>query len=372
MALQDALRAAGIESEIFVEIEDPETADRTRLVESCTSDDGDVLVYQFATASDLAKWLVDRPGPLVVNYHNVTPPACFAPWDNELARHQVQAGYELIALAGRATLGVAVSEWNRRDLVDAGFPATAVVPPIVAVDAGESGPLDGGAGRDGGVGGDGGAGGAGRDGGRSPRTTGARWLAVGRLAPNKAVEDAVAGLLAYRMSYDPEAVLEVVGKPAVGSYARGLRAYAAELGLADAVRFEGKVDDGALADAYAHCDVLVVVSDHEGFCLPAVEAMARGLPVVAYREGALPEVLGDAGVLIETKDPATISAAVHRLQVDDGWRRRIVERGRTRVEELGLADAAARLVELLRCVSDGSPWPEAVTLAESPAEPPAG
>ncbi|HUA96066.1 MAG TPA: glycosyltransferase family 4 protein [Acidimicrobiales bacterium] len=340
--LQHALRARGVRSEIYVELDDPDTVDRTRPARSYPgeAEAGDVLVYQFATASDLAGWLVGRPEPLIVNYHNVTPPELFAPWDNGLARHQVRAMAELSALAPRAALGVAVSELNRRDLRQRGFAATAVVPPIVDLRAVES--TDGAAG------------------GGQPRRRGARWLSVGRLAPNKAVEDTIAALLAYRRRHDAEASLLVVGGTPVPAYAEALEQYAAELGLADAVRFAGKVDDDALGDAYRTSDVLVVASEHEGFCLPVVEAMAQGLPVVACRRGALPEVLGDAGVLLENKDPVVTADAVHRLQTDDEWRAAVVGAGHRRLPALGLDDAAPRLAGLLLAVREGDPWPSGV------------
>jgi glycosyltransferase involved in cell wall biosynthesis len=349
MGLRDLLVERGIASEIYVELEDTETVGQTRLWDSYRREarPGDVLVYQFATASDMARRLAERPERLVVNYHNVTPPPLFATWDNELARHQVQAHVELAALAGRAALGVAVSEMNRSDLVETGFAATAVMPPIANLSLRAAGVRTGGV--------------------EPPRGgrvqgAGARWLSVGRLAPNKAVEDTIAALLAYRAVYDPEAQLVVVGKPAVESYARALSRYAADLGLADAVRFAGKISDEALETAYQHADVLVVTSKHEGFCLPVVEAMAHDVPVVAVGEGALPEVLGDAGVLVEGRDPLGLASAVHRVQTDAGWRAHLVASGQNRLPALGLAEAGPRLVELLSAVLERSEWPAGVQL----------
>jgi len=152
----------------------------------------------------------------------------------------------------------------------------------------------------------------------------------------------------------------VVGSTPVPAYADALEQFAAELGLADAVRFAGKVDEDALADVYRTSDVLVVASEHEGFCLPVVEAMAQGLPVLACRRGALPEVLGDAGVLLENKDPVVTADAVHRLQTDDEWRSAVVAAGHRRLPALGLDDAGARLAGLLLAVRDGDPWPPGV------------
>ena len=344
VAVRDILVARGIGSEIYVDLDDPETAEQTRPASSYPSraQVGDVLVYQLATASELAERLAGRTERLVVNYHNITPPPLFAPWDDGLARHQVQAHAELRRLAARAVLGVAVSELNRGDLVDADFAATAVVPPVVQLPA-EGGP-------------------SAANSERAARRQGAKWLAVGRLAPNKAIEDTVAALLAYRLRHDPAAELLVIGKPALPGYAAALRRYVADLGLIDAVHFVGRVSDAVLTAAYADADVLVVSSEHEGFCLPVVEAMAHGLPVVAFREGALPEVLGDGGVLLYSKDPLAVADAVRRLQTDDPWRAQRVAAGRAHLPSLGLATAGERLVDLLMAVRDGAPWSEEVTV----------
>ncbi len=341
-AVQSLLAVRGIRSEVYVELVDPETADRTRLAGDYEreAEPGDIVVYQFATASDLAEVLATRSETLIVNYHNVTPPDLFAPWDNTLARHQVRAMAELDLLSTRAALGVAVSEWNRQDLVAARYAATAVVPPVVTVPRPSRTS-------------------------REPWAGGGRWLSVGRLAPNKAVEDVLAALVVARTDDDPCAQLTVVGRPALAAYARALAAYAAELGIADAVTFSGHVDEAGLEAAYGAADVVVVASEHEGFCLPAVEAMARGVPVVAYREGALPEVLGDAGVLVDDKSPATIAAAVRALRDDPARREALVAAGRARVGALGLDRAGSDLVDLCVAALEGATWPASV----SPREP---
>ncbi|HLN17203.1 MAG TPA: glycosyltransferase [Acidimicrobiales bacterium] len=331
--LRRLLTESGVDAQIYVELDDPDTVHLTRPAGSYPDHAarGDLLVYQFATASDLAPWLAARPERLVVNYHNITPAELFAPWDNGLGRHQVRAKEELVMLARRATLGVGVSEYNRRDLVAAGYQETAVVPPIVrfATGAPSSAPPE--------------ADGRGA----------ARWLAVGRLAPNKALEDTLQALLVYRMRHDPKATLTVVGRPAIPVYATAVRRFAADLGLGDAVRFTGRLEDAGLVAAYRSSDVLVITSEHEGFCLPALEAMANDLPVVAYAEGALPEVLGDAADLLSTKDPLVVADAVHRLAADPAWRAARVAAGRRRLPELRLDQAGPRLVELLRRVREG-------------------
>jgi glycosyltransferase involved in cell wall biosynthesis len=180
------------------------------------------------------------------------------------------------------------------------------------------------------------------------------------------VEAALAALFVYRQRVDPEATLTVVGRPSVQGYARALRRYAADLGLLGAVRFAGRVDEAGLAACYQAADVLVVASVHEGFCLPAVEAMARGVPVVAFRQGALPEVLGDGGVLVDSLDPVTLADAVASVVADPHRRRAVVAAGAAQLTSLHLDQAAARLADLLVAVHDRTPWPDGVAARGGP------
>ncbi len=185
---------------------------------------------------------------------------------------------------------------------------------------------------------------------------GARWLAVGRVSPNKALESTIAALAVARAHGDPEATLEIIGKPATDSYVGALHRYVADLGLAAAVRFAGHAGDATVAAAYAGADVLVVTSEHEGFCVPVVEAMSAGLPVVAFDQGAVPEVLGGAGALVSDKDPYALASTVGALLADVARREAMVEAGRRRLAELDLDSAADRFVGLLvPLASQGAP-----------------
>ena len=91
---------------------------------------------------------------------------------------------------------------------------------------------------------------------------------------------------------DPEATLEIVGKPVIASYTDALHRFVRRGGTGEAVTFRGHASDDDLAAAYARADVLVVASVHEGFGVPLIEAMSVGLPIVCPRPGALPEVVG--------------------------------------------------------------------------------
>ena len=135
LRLREATRARGFRSEIFVDTEDDDTAGETLpvLSYSAAAQPGDVVVYQFATASAMAPWLAGRSETLVVNYHNVTPPELMAPWDNHLALGQLRAQGDLRLLAPRTALAVADSRYNEAHLAASGFAATAVISPSAAL-----------------------------------------------------------------------------------------------------------------------------------------------------------------------------------------------------------------------------------------------
>jgi glycosyltransferase involved in cell wall biosynthesis len=327
LRLRDVLVGRGIRSHLYVEMTDPETESETRPF-ACYAQDaqaGDVLLYQLATASGIAPWLRTRTETLVVNYHNVTPPEYYAPWDNGLARHQLLAQTQLRELASRAALGLAVSAFNEAELRAAGFRRTAVVPPAGLVPIATGGAAAAAAARRG----------------------AARWVSVGRLAPNKGIEFAVMALLVMREHDHPGAALTVVGRPVVPSYTAALRRFIDDMGLHDAVTFTGVVSDADLAATMARSDALVITSQHEGFGVPVLEAMACGLPVVASRAGALPEVVGDGGLLVDATDPWALAGAVARVRAEPDLRVSLAQAAARRLRDLDLASAGDRAIDLV-------------------------
>jgi len=175
-------------------------------------------------------------------------------------------------------------------------------------------------------------------------------LMVGRISPNKGYLELVDALAATVAGGLRDAHLLMIGKldPNLASYGDALRARIAERGMQAHVTWLQDANGAELRAACAEASVLVMLSRHEGFCVPLVEAMAIGAPVIALASSAMPSTLGDAGLLWpEDADPWVIAAAVARVQADAALREEMRARGRRRYAQVF---APARLAETLSTI----------------------
>ena len=148
----------------------------------------------------------------------------------------------------------------------------------------------------------------------------------------------------------PDLRLQVVGENRTHPY-RDFSLLADELDLRASVDFLGYVSETALADRYAAADVAVALSEYEGFGMPALEALARGVPLVASDRPALNEVVGQAALLVEPRDPAAIAEAVSELLSDEALRGSLRARGRARAARYSWPETARRTREILRAAA---------------------
>ncbi len=167
---------------------------------------------------------------------------------------------------------------------------------------------------------------------------GAYWLYVGTLDPNKNLEVPIEGFAAFRRS-GGTGVLALAGRSEW--YGKVLERLVARLGLERAVRFLGYVPDEDLPALYSAATAVLMPSPLEGFGLPALEAMACGAPVIAADGGALPEVVGDCGLLADPDDPADFAAAFARIAEEEALRAALARAGPARAAAFSW-DRAAR------------------------------
>ena len=329
---QRILRDLGLASEVFAENVRPNLARRGRPYRdygrAVKGRSDDVLLYHIAQGASLADWVAARPETLVVDHHNITPAKFFSSWEPHIVPGLLWGRRQIADLAGRAVLGLADSAYNESELVEAGFKHTAVVPILLDLHDFER-DVDEAAAND-------------------LATSGNVWLFVGRVVPNKAQHDLVKAFAMYRRAYDPTAQLRIVGSSGSPSYGDALRELIDAAGLDGAVTVTGGVSDGELAAHYRTASVYVCVSEHEGFNVPILEAWHHQIPVVGYASTAVTETLGDGGLLLRSKDPATVAAAVWRVVSDRRVHDALVAAGSRRLQSYDLPVTRQRFVDALR------------------------
>lgn len=317
------LRAMGHASDLYALTIDDDLRGDVLPFEAKGSRRGDLTIFHFALPSPMTEAFAALPGGRILQYHNITPAHFFAPYDPGLFRLASMGRRELAQLAGRVDLALGDSEYNRLELEALGFEPTGVMP--IAVDLGRIT--------------------------RAPRRPAleavlsdglVNFLFVGRIAPNKRIEDHIRLAEQYKRYVDAYYRFIFVGRTdGVPRYYAAIRALLARYEMPpERFIFTGAVPDEDLSAYYRTADVYVSLSEHEGFCVPLVEAMAADVPVLAYASAAVPDTMGGAGVVFSPKDlehAAELAGLLAydarlRAEVIAGQRRRIQEFSETRIE----------------------------------------
>ncbi len=304
VCIRDALRSWGVSSDLFSDHAHTSPACRRAAAHfaeygSSRREPADAVLYEYSTLSPITRFLAARTEPVVLRYQNVTPAEFFEPYDTAMADFLRSARRELALLAGRAVLTLSSSRYNAGELEEAGYRNNSIlgnfarVPPFSPRDRGDAPP---------------------------------RILFVGRVAPNKCQHHLVPVFEAWRRLFCPEGELLLVGsRDACPRYSRVVEAAAR---VAAHVTLAGHVPDPV--SLYGDADLFVSMSEHEGFCMPIVEAMAAGMPVAAYAASAVPEILGDGGVCFSGKDIGEVAALLQSLIANPARMALLREAGRAR------------------------------------------
>ncbi len=296
------LRMMGHESELYAMTIDDALRHDVRPFGDAAGRRGDVTIFHYALPSAMTGAFSSIDSRRVLQYHNVTPASYFAPYDPALFRLAALGREELATLAGRVDLALGDSAYNRQELDALGFRRTGVFP--IAVD--------------------------------TTRIT----RPVERPALDRMLDDGLVNFLFVGR-------LDVVPR-----YHSMIRALMAEYRLRDdRFVFTGPIPDEELAVYYRRAAVYISMSEHEGFCVPLVEAMAADVPVLAYAAAAVPDTLGGAGVQFAPKDLEYAAELLGALAFDDGLRASVIAGQRRRLADFGDARLMRELTALLRTLS---------------------
>ncbi len=324
LGMYEALKRNGYDARIYA-VASPFKEPRVRppsKIGSFLRDESDALVYHYSMGWEPALELLgrERKFKTVIKYHNVTPPEFFSGWSDEyeFACRTGRAQLEAVAQSG-CDLYLSDSEYNMRELVSYGAPSEKSLPlaPFHHIDRlneldADLSVLD------------------------HYRGRVANILMVGRVAPNKGHEALIEAFSIYHRHYNKESRLLVVGKQdtRLDSYGARLRELVRRRGMQEAVVFTGEVSDQQLKAYYLVSHLFMIMSEHEGFCVPLVEAMSMKLPVVAYGSSAIPLTVGKAGLVWNDADPCLFAESANFLIRDEALSSRLGLMGWRRYEQL--------------------------------------
>ncbi|WP_434380184.1 glycosyltransferase [Melittangium boletus] len=335
--LRELLRGWGHPSEIYAEQWDESCRDLVRPARDYPreADETSTLLIHHSFESRLVPLVARAPGRKALIYHNVTPARLFEGFERKVAQACDAARDELLALRPLVERAWAYSRFSAEELVAAGFSHVGELPfavdwtafdvapdPLLRAELEEGGPT---------------------------------LLFVGRAVPSKRLDDVLRVFTAWQRLYQPRARLVIAGylnrETPYGAYLYGLK----EMLGAERVHFLGRVSAAQLSACYAAASAYLSMSRHEGFGVPLLEAMHRGVPVVAYGAAAVPETMGGAGVATLTNDPLEVARLLAALERAPELRRELIAAQHARLARLDQTSVAQAVREALQPFLTGTP-----------------
>ncbi len=331
--MRELLRAWGFESQVFAQFRDRRLVDPGLDYTRYRPNPDNILIYHHSVGSPVADFVRDLPDRVILYYHNVTP-ARFLRAANPGLADLLDKGRRELEMFKTAPYALAASEYDRQELLALGFKEVEVLPLFVYFDELMAS--------------------AGQPAGRaiSTRYPNEDWvniLFVGRLVPNKCQGDLIWAFNYYHTLVNPHSRLLLVGSDVnAPGYRLQLETLVSALGL-DHVDFAGSVSfEEGFGGYYRAASVFLCLSEHEGFCVPIIEAMRFGVPVIAYDCTGVPCAMGGAGVLVCRKRYDVIGELIHLLASEPALRQRVIEHQRARVDELAPQAVAMRFRDVVR------------------------
>jgi len=316
LEIQQILRRNGYDSEIFSEIVHPRMARYVKPLyeyEQYQTDEN-LLIVHFSIGSDLGNLIPHFEGKKLMIYHNITPYQWFVDINTLLAYQCLIGRQQLNILRDYCPIALGDSEYNRQELEQTGYQKTGVLPIRLHFEK-----FDG----------------AGDAVTRKlyddDRTN---IIVVGRTIPNKKLEDCLRGFAYYQKFINPHSRLIFVGLwSGFETYYHALRRMVTEI-RAQEVVFTGHITFEELLAFYKLADVFLTMSEHEGFCVPLLEAFYMNVPVIAWDACAIPYTAGNGAVLIQReKNYAEIGQLIHKCCSDLEFRTRILDSQKAQLQQ---------------------------------------
>ncbi len=285
------------------------------VLEAHLDEANDLFIYHYGIYHYSVDFFRMASGHRLLIYHNITPSHFFHGW-NKINERLCQVGRMALSSLSECDLALGDSDFNRRELVEAGFDEskTGVLPIFLTLEQFEAVEIDA------------------RLEKALRHSDMVNWLVVGRVVPNKAIEEVIRLFYVYNQHINPNSRLNIVGSDNLVSYKQVLVALIAELGLQEQVQFSGRVSQAQFKTYYECADLYVTASHHEGFCVPLIECMYFNVPILGHDATAIPETLGDAGILYNDLGYAEVAQMAHLMISNKAVRQQIIAKQQERLE----------------------------------------
>ena len=291
-----------------------------------------IVVHVSMGDPDWFGWVLSQNARFIVSYHNISPATYFSGWDDDTAQRLEFGRRTLSALLPQTMLCLADSAFNAAELTSLGYENVQVCGLLIdtaglTLASPDRCVME-----------------------QASRRSGPSILHVGQLFPHKRADYAISAFGRLVEDYVPDAHLTIVGTPRLHRYVESLHVLVDHLALNDRVTFTGTVSQSVLNAHFRSADVMVTASEHEGFCVPILEAMSFGLPVVARNFGAIAETSAGAAVIVpQSVGPDGFAHAISEVLTDPELADGLRERGRVRASEFTLIRSGC---EFLRAMSN--------------------
>lgn len=302
LAIDDLLTSQGASTKIFASYCDPKVR-RNNLFHiekflAHQKESNSIIIKHYSVYDKSAEYFLGAKGKKVFIYHNITPHKFFVGYNDEIAK-LCKIGRGMLPQFNSCDLAITLSEYSRQELLDNGFhPKKVKVLPYL-LDFENTFRLH-----------------------RSLRSYNfipeakTHLLFVGKMAPHKKVEDVIKPFYLYQKYYQSDSHLHLVGILGNDLYESELKALVSKLDLNNKVTFHGRTSRENLSALFQRANLFITMSEHEGFCVPLIEAMYHRLPIIAHASGAISDTLGESGIQVDEKDPGFIAEAIHAIASD--------------------------------------------------------
>ncbi len=329
-AMASELTKHGYENKIVAINIAPSVKNKVTNFKGFVSKPSDIFIYHMSIGSDLSEYVINaRVRSKIMVYHNITPAHYFKSIPN--AQIGCRSGrLELADLAEHIDFAICDSDYNKEELDKLGYKNTVTLP-IIFDD-------------------------------RDYRNTVptekllkkhkndgyTNILFVGRIAPNKKQEDVISSFHVYNKYINPKSRLILVGSStSMENYHESLEDYIISHNIENVV-FPGHISFADILAYYKLADVFLCQSEHEGFCVPLLEAMVFDVPIIAYASSAIPYTLGDSGIMFTEKDHRIVAELINLVVTDEDFREKIIDGQRKRFADFEINKVKSKFMELIK------------------------